>query len=74
MTTLDSDEIKGAHKYLFDFLVGERRSLAIEGYREDVLNIFSQDVYDKIRKGGATWEESVPEVVAKAIKEKGLFV
>ncbi len=73
-TTLDTIKIDGAHKHLFDFLVGEKRILAIEGYREEVLNIFSQDVYDKIRSGDDSWEESVPDSVAKAIKEKGLFV
>ena len=74
MTTLDNIKIEGAHKHLFDFLVGEKRILAIEGYRKDILGIFSQEVYDKIRKGDASWEESVPESVAKVIKEKGLFV
>ncbi len=73
-TTLDNIKIEGAHKHLFDYLVGEERIVAIEGYREDVLNIFSQDVYNKIRKGDASWEESVPDAVAKAIKEKGLFL
>lgn len=74
MTTLGTIEIEGADKHLFDYLVGEERIVAIEGYREDILNIFSQDVYDKIRNGDASWQESVPDSVAKAIKEKGLFV
>lgn len=74
ITTLENVEIDSAHKHLFNYLVGEKRILAIDGYRKDVLNIRSEEVYNKIRKGDASWEDSVPEPVAKAIKEKGLFV
>ncbi len=72
-TTLESVEIEGAHKHLFEYLVEDGRILAIEGYREEVLGIFSQNIHDKIHSGDDSWEESVPGPVAKAIKEKGLF-
>jgi len=38
-----------------------------------LLHIMSDDVLSKIRAGASSWEEDVPESVAKAIKAFELF-
>ncbi len=46
---------------------------SIVGYDREMLGIFSRDVLQRIKAGDATWEKMVPEKVAAAIKQHGLF-
>jgi hypothetical protein len=46
---------------------------SIVGYDREMLGIFSRDVLQRIKAGDTTWEKMVPEKVAAAIKQHGLF-
>lgn len=70
---VDNLEIEGNIKHLYDYLVGHGDIIQIEGFREDILDIFSHEILEKIRIGDKTWETAVPEKVVAAIKEKKLF-
>jgi len=59
----------GLHQYMVD----NNKMEGIQGYNEKYLNIHSDDVLAKIRAGATSWEEDVPEAVAKAIKFYSLF-
>lgn len=73
LTTVDNLKIAGNLKHLYDYLVGHEDILQIEGFREDILDIFSHEILEKIRQRDTSWEEAVPKKVAEAIKEKNLF-
>jgi len=60
-------------KNLYDYLYKNGRIEDLE-FNSEVLNIFSRDVLKKINNNEeGSWEEQVPEGVAKIIKEKCLF-
>jgi len=46
---------------------------SIVGYDREMLGIFSRDVLQRIKAADPTWESMVPEKVAIAIKQHGLF-
>ena len=54
-------------------MIDNNKLEGIEGYNEKYLNIHSDDVLGKIRAGAVSWEDDVPENVAKAIKFYNLF-
>ncbi|MEZ4938321.1 MAG: TonB-dependent receptor [Crocinitomicaceae bacterium] len=60
-------------KGLLQYMVDNNKLEGIEGYNEKYLNIHSDDVLEKIRAGAVSWEDDVPENVAKAIKFYNLF-
>ena len=70
---VDNLTIEGNLKHLYDYLVGHDNIVQIEGYREDILDVFSHNVLEMIRQGDKAWEDTVPEKVAAAIKKKKLF-
>jgi len=57
----------------FDYLVYNGRLVDIKNYDENILNIFSREVLQKIRMGDSGWEECLPAYVDDIIKEKHLF-
>jgi hypothetical protein len=63
-----------SHLYgLLTYLVDNNKMEEIVDFDQKLLHIMSDDVLAKIRAGAASWEEDVPEEVARAIKEKELF-
>lgn len=60
-------------KFLYRHLLDNGQIVDIEGYRPDILHIFSTDVLARIENGGKDWEEMVPERVAELIKKDCLF-
>lgn len=60
-------------RHLHAYLVENRFIENLKDYDESCLPIFSRDVLKKIRSGDASWENMVPETVAKMIKERKLF-
>lgn len=60
-------------RHLFSYLVENRLIESIRGFKENYLSIYSRDVLEKIRTNDATWEQMVPPVVCKMIKERKLF-
>ncbi len=63
------DHLQGLLQYMKD----NNKMGAIEGYDPRLLHILSDDVLSKIKAGASSWEEDVPEEVAKAIKQFELF-
>jgi hypothetical protein len=45
----------------------------VTGFDREILGIFSRDVLRRIKERDPQWEEMVPEKVAAAIKQRGLF-
>jgi hypothetical protein len=61
-------------KDLYNYLYSNGRIEDLN-YNTELLNIFSREVLKKIRNcEEGTWEDQVPEGVAKIIKDKCLFV
>lgn len=63
------DNLKG----LLQFMKDNHKLAEIHDYDRSLLGIMSDDVLAKIRSDVSTWEEDVPEEVAKAIKFFELF-
>jgi len=60
-------------KELYKFFKDNKKVIDIEDYDEKSLNIHPRKVYDMIREGDREWENMVPGLTAKMIKEKNLF-
>ncbi len=60
-------------RHLHAYLVENRYIESLRDYDEKVLPIFSRDVLDKIRAGDSSWEQLVPETVARIVHERNLF-
>lgn len=61
--------LEGLKKYLID----NNKMEAIRGYNTDYFDIIAENVLSKIKSNVPSWEEDVPEEVAKAIKFFELF-
>jgi hypothetical protein len=64
-----SDKIQ----HLVRHLVDSGRLAQIKNFNDKILHIFSRKVLNQIKNCEKGWEESVPEEVAKIIKEKSLY-
>jgi hypothetical protein len=60
-------------KSLFRYLVDNNKFQDVEDARISHLHIISDNVLAMIKKGELGWEQYVPQKVAAAIKEQGLF-
>jgi len=60
-------------KGLLEYMRANNKLAAVESYNPKLLHIMSDDVLSKIKAKTSTWEEDVPEEVAKAIKFYELF-
>jgi len=60
-------------KGLYKFFKYNGKVVDIFDYDEEVLNIFSRDILQKIANGEDGWEELLPKGIAELIKEQGLF-
>ncbi len=60
-------------RHLYSHLLENDYIESLSGYNPATLGIITRDVFDKIRRGDATWEEAVPPVVAQTIKQRGFF-
>ncbi len=58
---------------LLQYMRANNKLAPIESYNPKLLHIMSDDVLSKINAKSASWEEDVPEEVAKAIKFYELF-
>jgi len=58
---------------LLQYMVDNNKMEAIHDFHPKLLSILSDDVLSKIKAGGDSWEEDVPENVVKAIKYYELF-
>ncbi len=73
LTTAENFQVPANIRHLYLHLLENRVILPIEGYRKDILGIYSADVLAKIRRGDTDWEEMVPPEVAQVIRERRLF-
>jgi hypothetical protein len=58
---------------LYAHLLENRHIESIFGFDVNVLNVYSREALQLIRKGDLLWEKMVPPPVALAIKRRGLF-
>ena len=60
-------------KELYNFFIDNGKVIDIEDYDEKSLDIHPREVYEMIMNGNKEWENMVPGLTAKMIKEKNLF-
>jgi len=60
-------------RHLYEHLLENHYIDCVTGYDEEILNIFSRDVLQRIKTGDSSWERMVPPAVADAIKKRKLF-
>ncbi|TNE55739.1 MAG: TonB-dependent receptor [Bacteroidetes bacterium] len=70
---LDNMNIPSHLKPLKMYLEANDKLEAIKEFDSRLLHILSDDVLSKIKVGAKSWQEDVPESVARAIKEMSLF-
>jgi len=73
LTTIENLQVSDELKNLYNYLIDRGCIEQLTNHDEKCLTVFSRDVLDKIAKGDKTWEEMVPEKVAKVIKTQGYF-
>jgi hypothetical protein len=73
MITAENLELPPESRGLHAFLQQRRSFATIRDYDPSLLHILADDVLDRLQKGDASWETSVPAPVAETIKREGLF-
>ena len=71
--TLDNFQVPDNLKGLLQYMKDNNKIASFEDFDPALLGIMSDDVLSKIKAGASSWEEDVPEQVAKAIKFYELF-
>ena len=73
--TINLDNFRVDHdvRNLFKYLMDRGVMVQLDNYKEEYLHIFSREVLQLIAKGIHTWEDMVPNAVAKLIKDRGLL-
>lgn len=71
--TLDKIQLPVHLMGLIQYLKATNKLEAIDTFEKNLLHILSDDVLAKIKTGSTSWEDDVPENVAKAIKFYELF-
>jgi len=71
--TLDNIQLPVHLMGLIQYLKSTNKLGAIEKYDKHLLHILSDDVLEKINAHSHSWEEDVPDNIAKAIKFYELF-
>ena len=73
LITTKNSPIHPRLKPLFEYLLFNKRMVDIEGYNEEILDIYSKHCLGMIRRGESGWEDMVPTYVDTIIKENSLF-
>jgi hypothetical protein len=73
MITSENIKMENDVRLLYNYLKSNRFILDISSSMSQQLHIKSREVLKMLREGNSDWEKFVPMVVAKVIKEKGLF-
>lgn len=73
LTTSDNLKVHPRMKELFKFFKFNGKVIDIENFNPEILQIFSREVLQKIADDEKGWEETLPDGVAKIIKDKKLF-
>jgi hypothetical protein len=70
---LEDIRIEERLRGLLDYMIANNKIEALSDFNSKLLYIMSDDVLSKIKANVSSWEEDVPEKVAKAIKFMRLF-
>lgn len=73
LVTLETAKVPGALQQLLRYLIVNKSMLAIDNYNEENLGLLPKDIMAQIIDGQETWQQYVPEAIAKEITEKKLF-
>ena len=73
ISTVDTLDVGPELSDLYDYLVARGSVVQLTDISERYLDIFSPDVLSIIESGDHGWTQLVPESVAAAIKDRGLF-
>lgn len=73
LITADNLQVAPGLRHLYAHLLENRFMESLRNVNEECLPIFSRDVLAKIRGKDPSWEEMVPDKVARIIKERKLF-
>lgn len=73
LINLNSFEPAAHLKGLYQFLIDNEKLTDIDRYDESLMNIHTDKVLDMIVQGSGEWENLVPKIVAKQIKQNHLF-
>ena len=71
--SLSNIKIPSHLKGLLQYLIDNNKMEEISDFDPKLLHIMSDDVLSKIKAGGSSWEEDVPQEVTDAIKKYDLF-
>jgi len=73
LINLNSFEPTPHLKGLYQYLIDNEKLKDIEAYDDKLLTIHTDKVLDMIKNGSGDWENLVPKIVAKQIKQHHLF-
>ncbi len=73
LTKVDNLPIHPENQKLYQYLVDRGAVEQLENYNPDYLHIFTRDILRRIQEQDLSWEEMVPETVAKIIKQRQFF-
>jgi hypothetical protein len=73
LTTVENYPVAPHLHGLYAHLVASGAIRPLDNYDPRYLPIFSRDVLERIAHGDASFEQAVPEAVARVIRERGLF-
>ena len=73
VVTTENLSVHESISHLYGYLVDNGFMEDIKNFDPTLLSIFSDDVIEQIKNGDENWVRSVPQEVAKLIKEKYLF-
>lgn len=73
LVTSDNIQVFPHLRHLYAYLRDNQFVSPITTYDEQLLQIFSRDILDRIRRGDTAWEKWVPKDVADLVKERRLF-
>ncbi len=60
-------------RHLYEYLLDNAYIRGLDGFRRELLSIYSHEALDKIQCGDSAWEEMLPEPVVEIIKQRRLF-
>lgn len=73
LMTTENLEVPEKQQHLYQYLLQRGCISPLKNYNESILDIFSPNVLKMISNGDNSWEELVPDIVARKIKSQKLF-
>lgn len=73
LITLENLPVPAGISFLVKFLIENHFIVQVEKYNKEILSIIPNDILQMIKSGKSGWEEFIPAVLARTIKDKNLF-